>query len=291
MHDCSISKNAIGILNNKIPMLFLSLQTLGAPNRLKRMQLTKCLSWECPNVPVNELEARINQYYEIPFRKRTELVFRRVFNVDYYPWLYNEFFLCFRNSEISESNILKTAQSLQFFITNYLSTPNEISEFKLLHLLVYQIVHPRWDEPDSKIDFVDLLTKWKDLCFKRWGNKYDNFFKAITNEFLPYTQDSNNFSKESSYQVLQSPSVSLTQTEVIWINEILSKTAKLRKLPTYPLSTGPKNRYLRTLDKLVRDWNTEIHRSDVNLDKLEESMLRRVLVSVAVKLMKTAHSG
>jgi hypothetical protein len=277
----------IEALKQKMPPLFFALQKSAMPNRCKANQLFRLIQAEVPGLPRSVIELKIANFYKIPFNRRTEVIFYQTFKVKPYPWLLNEFFLDLRKSTISETRVMKSAVYLQHLITTHIPAPTELIDPRLMHILVHRLVHPRWDESATCIELRDVITKWKQISFYKWGNRHDSYFeqleKAMRGEL---TIEGAPESLPANQKAM--PTVSLTQTEINWIREILSKLAKTKVLPKYPLSAGPKNGFTRTLEILVRDWNQEFTKSKVDFAKLESSKLRKVIVSLSVKLMKTS---
>ena len=281
----------MSILNQKVTHLLLALQKDCKPNRNKFNQLRRILQSEFPNRPVQTIEKQILSYYNINFDRRTESAFSQNFSIKKQTWLQNQFLLDFKKSYLNETLIYNSSVELNHLLTKSIDAPFEIMDSKIIHVVLYKLTHPRWDEPSANLDLYDVLRKWSEICFSRFGNKYESIFKQLELLLTGKALDSSLLKTSSELQTEKDP-LFLTATEITWIEDVLKCMARSKPLPDYPIAQGPQNKYTRALSNLVRDWNHEVAKARGNLKELESSTLRRVTASVAFRLLKTTkHSN
>jgi hypothetical protein len=226
------------------------------PSREKRFRLDKLLQTEVEGASYSE---RILQYYSIPFEHRTRNQFRKVFGIDAYPWLHQQFLLDFASAEISDTELSRIASNIRFYLRNELPLPKEIVEADLLHLVLYKMVSPGTVEGAERVGVASFLRTWRRVCFLKWGDRYEEVFGLFENELFDLSNRS--FEYQSSGTAIgldkddQGFSMDLSQTDLDWMKALLLALDCSADLPAYPLSRGPDRPVTRQIEKLSRSYN------------------------------------
>ncbi|MCC7404590.1 MAG: hypothetical protein IT288_09360 [Bdellovibrionales bacterium] len=223
------------------------------PNRLRRHQLSKILLREGSDRP--ELVERIDEFYQIPPRQRSDREFARLFGIKPYPWLRNQFDLNFGQAEVPEVLLYKLSLKVRDFIKSRFTFPGEISNAQMFHLVLYSLTRPRWDEPRSSIDLNDFVRVWRRACLKWFGDRYQIFFKILLDRVNNVEFEVDILNPSSLADLTSNPSAgdqSLTQTELDWLKRVLTSIQLDWSPPAFPLSSGPQNKVTREIEKVCR---------------------------------------
>lgn len=227
---------------------------LGAiPTQLRRHQLVHLLEQERPSLS-NPI-VRVNLFFSEPHHLRTNQFFRSTFEVEPYPWLRDQFDLHFGQAEISETEIYKLALKTRDYFRNNFCFPAEISTAGLLQVVLHRLTNPRWDEPVTQLDLWDFVRIWKMICQKHFGDTYNTFFELLLNRVNEINSDlailnPSSITKENSLP--SSGDQFLSQTELDWLKHILAYIQLGWSPPSYPISTGPKNKITKAIETLCR---------------------------------------
>lgn len=253
---------ALSVIGERVTSDLTRLLKAAKPSREKRYRLEKTLRDEVPGSDEN-LREKISKYYELPFEYRTKAQFRKIFGIDPYPWLHQQFVLDFSNASVSETELSKLASNLRHLFKNevqvILDAPDELLESDFLHLVLYKMVSPNSSHTFGELSLTGFLKVWERASFVKWGSRYEDLF-LILNEAARFQHLSG-----ERYQALGVPpgfeleesgfAMDLSQTDLDWMKALIVELDLKRELPPYPLSRGPTRPVTRKLEKIARDYN------------------------------------
>lgn len=226
------------------------------PSREKRYRLDKLLQSEVEGRTYSD---RILQYYSIPFEYRSRAQFRKVFGIEAYPWLHQQFLLDYASADIADTELSKIASNIRFFLRNEVALPGEMVEVDLLHLVLYKMVSPSSLAGTEGVDVRSFMNSWRRVCFVKWGDRYEDVFDRFESELQDLSSQS--FEEQNTGLAIglesddQGFEMDLSQSDLDWMKELLQALDARSVLPAYPLSRGPDRPVTRQLEKLSRSYN------------------------------------
>ncbi len=254
MSSVTITKEGIAKLNKCISFEFEKLLRTSRPSRLKKHQLVKTILSDDTFLKYSELERRVESFYLMPYHKRTESYFSSLFGLKAYPWLLNDFVLNFRNCIVSDTSLVMSASNISYSIEVNIGASREIRQASFVLAVCYRLTQPIHDSKASGYNLADFVEDWREIAFKKHGNKYDVFFDKLL-EFMELSaleSKVDEFSAQSNLEGDVSEAIEFRQTDLDWMKGILNSMAVNSNLPKYPLSTGPQNPTTSRLEMLVR---------------------------------------
>lgn len=268
---------ANGILLKKIDYqiqhLFAESLRKAMPNRHHKYRLAKMLIAEGSSESISHLYERIERFYQIDFYKRTDKVFIKLFSVRPYLWLRNQFYLNFRNAEVSITQIYKISVSIKHCLESNLEVPCTLSEEKLLLLVVLRICQPDYYSTLFQVSLFDFLNYWRQCVFKKYGNKYEYFFdflqKQIDESLGTMTDIELDKEYGKSITAYTCEQVLLKQADYDWLVSIREAIIENSELPFYPLQRGAQVKELRNLENIVKTLRMKREKSNKNSDAIK----------------------
>ena len=240
-------------LDAKVRLEFERLLKEALPSRLRLHQLVKTFQQEAPEFSYYEIESRLLELYQLPYDMRTGAVVRRKFEVRPYPWLVGQLLLNFSNAVVTETTKYKTATTLQHAITESLELPPPITSVAVLHEVVHRLVKPRSDQKKTGIRFDDFIERWRQVCFRKYGDLYDSIFTDLDHVAHEASSWSARIPMASPLLVEQELNpLEISQTDLDWMKVILEALEYGETPPEHPLSRGPQNPTLVRVETLVR---------------------------------------
>jgi hypothetical protein len=227
------------------------------PSREKIHILTKQMERELQSTDFESIRGKIISYFNVRFERRTGGQFLRTFGMRPYPWLHNQFILNFSNAQVSDTKTVQLAGRFRHLFRATINPPKEIVETDFLHLTIYKLVHPRCEQKSAGLQLSDLLYIWNRTSQAKWGDKYNHFFKSLSEDLdieygTPLTQPPITMGTTANEPAND---LELTQTDLDWIKGILAALDKKYSPPKYPLARGPDKPTTRQLEKVVRLMN------------------------------------
>lgn len=255
IQDIPISPRELQSLDRRVRYEFEHLLKKSPPRREKIHRLVKILKEENPSSMKNDLRERVIMYYEVPYQFRTSGQFLRTFGIRPYPWLLEQFILSFANAQPSENQLSKMASNFRFIFKSALRPPQEIIDIDFLYLVVYRTANPHWQQKSAGLDLSDLVECWREISFRKWGEKYQNYFSQLRALIRALDGSSQSFfsdedDRDKLDEIERKPN--LTQTDLDWMKNILSSMERGEVPPRYPLLKGPRIPQTRTLEKIGR---------------------------------------
>lgn len=253
---------ALSTIGERVTSDLTRLLKAARPSREKLYRLEKTLKEESSGSQ-DQLREKIAKYYELPFEYRTKAQFRKVFGIDPYPWLHQQFVLDFSNAAVSETELSKLASNLRHLLKNEVQVivdlPDELLESDFLHLVLYKMVSPNSSHALGDVSLTAFLKVWERACFVKWGSRHEELF-LILNEAARFEQLSGEkfdaFGLSPGFELEESGfAMDLSQTDLDWMKALIVELDLKKELSPYPLSRGPTRPVTRKLEKIARDYN------------------------------------
>jgi hypothetical protein len=276
MSSATVTKNRIANLNKCISFEFDRLLKTSRPSRLKKHQLVQTILSDDTFLKYSELERRVESFYLMPYHKRTASLFSGLFGLKAYPWLLNDFVLNFRNCIVSDTSLVMLASNISYSIEVNIGAPREISQASFVLAVCYKLSQPIHGSKASGYNLADFVEDWREIAFKKHGNKYDVFFEKL----LAFMESSaleikgDDFPAQSILEGDVLEAIEFRQTDLDWMKGILSAMTVNLNLPKHPLSTGPQNPTTSRLEMLVRTAQKLYPKRNSQLDTVIERVCR-----------------
>ena len=198
-------------------------------------------------------KSRLFEFYDIPKKKRCDKKASSIFNIIISVYDYQILALGFHNSLIKDHDFFTKATDLKWIITENFKLPVEITTTDIIMASLLNFNKPS-TEKSFEVDCEEFLDSWKQICFTRFGNKYEKYIDGI---YPLISKEKSKF--EIDIKAKGGPdagnTVQLTQTQINWIKMVKKGIEKGKELAEHPVMTPINIPRLAEFNRHVMGYN------------------------------------
>ncbi|AZZ37462.1 hypothetical protein CIK05_11880 [Bdellovibrio sp. qaytius] len=207
--------------------------------------------------------SKLFEFYEMPKKKRCDKKANRLFNIELSQYDYQILGLGFHNSLIQHHEIFSKATDIKWLMTENFKLPDQIATAEIFFASLVYFNKPSNDK-NYLIECEDFLDSWKQVCFTRFGNKFEKYIEEIY-PLISKENSTLDLNVQAIGCVDAGNTVQLTQTQIDWVEKIEKNIEKGIELPLYRGPRQIENPKLRHLNHHVIAFNKLIKSAQHNL--------------------------
>ncbi len=226
------------------------------PNSAKAFQLYKmCQSEDLWKDSFRQFSNHLSDFFQLAKVERSKSQFDRYLERPMDCVAFDNFQLTFRTASISSQSVRDIAGWAHHMLRLHFRTDSSVFSLDAMHLTVYTLTHPTFEDKDQDIEFEDFCQAWEKSAGKLYGKRFDHEQKSLLTELRGYEKEQQQVMTRPYSVALPVPArrlherIYLTQTEIDWTTALQKAASENQALPQYPLTKGPRKERLIELLK------------------------------------------